>query len=82
MGANMPNSLTISSLAARMFSTCNSQHREFSLFPQLNHLIRNLGKCHIVADEEQLVVPVLGYLFAAYVNGAEGSGKILTAGSI
>jgi len=52
------------------------------LLPYLDHLIRNLGKSNIMADEEELIVPVLGHLFPANINRAEGMGQVLPAGSV
>ena len=46
---------------------------------QLNYLVGDLGEGHIVADEEELVVPVLGNLLASHIDGAEGMGKVLPA---
>ena len=42
----------------------------------LDHLVRYFGKSHVVADEKQLVVPVVGHFFAAVVDGSEGLGEI------
>lgn len=33
-------------------------------------------------DEEELIIPVLGYLFQANINGTEGVGQIFSAGGI
>src|ERR1700694_20365 len=45
---------------------------------QINNLVRYLRKCHIMADKKKLVIPVLGYLFLAYINGTERPGQVFT----
>lgn len=45
-------------------------------------LIRHLGKRHIVADQEELIVPVLRHLFLTDIDRPEGVGQILAPGGI
>ena len=49
---------------------------------QLNNLVGDLGEGHVVADEEELIVPMLGNLLASHIDGAEGMGKVLPAGGV
>jgi hypothetical protein len=46
--------------------------------PQLDHLLCDLGEGYIVADKEELVVPVIGHLFPADVDGPERMGLLCT----
>jgi hypothetical protein len=44
---------------------------------QLDQLISYLGKGHIMADQEELVIPVFGHFFPTNIDGTEGMGQVL-----
>jgi hypothetical protein len=52
------------------------------LLSQLNNLVGNLGKSNVVTYKKQLIVPVLGYLLAADIDGAEGVREVFPASGI
>src|SRR5690606_4697223 len=52
------------------------------LLADAHHLVGDFGEGDVVADQKKLVVPMLGDLLAADIDGAKGVGEIFAARGI